>query len=110
MTMKVASPPYTEGFEVFWNAYPRHVAKLDALKVWNRLRPSHEVIQAMLDALSWQTCTTEWMQDGGRFIPYPSTWLNKARWTDEQLAMPQVSERNARNLRVMLKGDDDDHH
>lgn len=29
---------------------------------------------------------------GGQFIPYPSTWLNQARWEDESISKPVETE------------------
>jgi DNA replication protein DnaC len=33
--------------------------------------------------LEKQKVSTEWLKDGGQFIPHPATWLNGRRWEDE---------------------------
>lgn len=72
-------------FEQFWEAYPkvRHQAKPDARKAFDKLKVTDELLQTMLDALAFQKTTDQWNSDGGRYIPMPSTWLNKRRWEDE---------------------------
>lgn len=67
------------GFEDFWQAYPRRVGKLAALREWNKLNPSPEVQRQMAAALEWQR--EQW--DDPQFIPHPRTWLHQGRWMDE---------------------------
>lgn len=66
-------------FDVFWKKYPRKVAKPNALKVWNRLKPSDELLQKMLSAINAQGLCDKEIQ----FVPHPATWLNGHRWEDE---------------------------
>jgi hypothetical protein len=70
-------------FEQFWTAYPKKKAKDDALKAWEKRRPTSELLSVMLSALQRQKVSPDWLKDSGRFIPFPATWLNQARWTDE---------------------------
>lgn len=70
-------------FDVFWPAYPRKVAKADALKAFKRLGVDQALLQTMLAALSKQALSPDWTKEAGRFIPYPATWLNKKRWEDD---------------------------
>jgi len=74
-----AQPP---GFDEFWQAYPRKVAKIEARKAWAKAkeRPALEVI---LSALEAQKKSDRWTKDGGQYIPNPATWLNQGRWSDE---------------------------
>jgi hypothetical protein len=74
-------PAAAEGFEEFWQAYPRKTSKADALKVWNRDKPD---LQTVLNALTWQKKQESWTKDGGQFIPHPSTYLNGKRYEDEK--------------------------
>ena len=70
-------------FEQFWKAYPRKVGgKRNALRVWGKAkdRPS---IQIILQAIMKAKQTAQWKKDGGQFIPYPATWLNRGSWDDE---------------------------
>jgi hypothetical protein len=47
----------------------------------------------------------DWIKDGGKFIPYPATWLNAKRWEDEETELHpmagKVSETTLRNLKMM---------
>lgn len=72
-----------DSFAVFWEAYPRKVAKHQAIKAWNRLNPVKAVFDLILSALARQKETESWKKDGGKFIPHPATWLNGRRWEDE---------------------------
>ena len=72
-----------DGFDTFWQTYPRRQARKDALKAWRQLRPSAEVQQAILDALQWQV--PAWPDLA--YAPLPATYLRGERWTDEPLAV-----------------------
>jgi hypothetical protein len=71
------------GFDAFWSAYPRKVAKQAALKAWAKLKPAPDLLSQMLKALEIQAASEQWRKDEGRFIPYPATWLNSRRWEDD---------------------------
>jgi len=70
-------------FQEFWNAYPRKIGKGQALKIWQRLKVNSELMGKMLQALETQKQSSQWMRDGGQYIPHPGTWLNQGRWDDE---------------------------
>lgn len=70
---------YIDRFDVFWKKYPRKVAKPNALKAWNRLKPSDELLQKMLSAINTQGLNDKEIQ----FVPHPATWLNGHRWEDD---------------------------
>jgi hypothetical protein len=72
-----------DGFDVFWQAYPRKTAKADARKAWCKLAPDAALQAEILEALAWQVRQPQWVKDGGEFIPYPATWLRGERWADE---------------------------
>jgi hypothetical protein len=67
-------------FEIFWEVYPRKVAKGAARKAWRKASPPLEIV---LDTLDWQIVSDGWTKDGGKFIPHPATWINQERWLDE---------------------------
>jgi hypothetical protein len=94
-------------FDEFWAAYPRRVAKKDAMKAWAQLRPTTALAEAMLAALTWQCEQESWTKDGGAYVPYPATWLRGERWTDEPLAavVPTVPRTPAevRNLDMLRR-------
>jgi hypothetical protein len=70
-----------ELFKKFYEAYPRKVNKKEAFFRWkNANLPSLEII---LSAIERQKKSEQWQRDYGKYIPYPSTWLNQERWNDE---------------------------
>src|SRR5688572_23860321 len=70
-------------FVRFWTAYPKRVAKLNALKAWSQLNPDLETVEQILAAISAQKQQPSWLKDGGQFIPYPASWLRAGRWMDQ---------------------------
>lgn len=72
-----------EAFETFWAAYPKKRKKLDALKAWQRLNPSSDLLAEMLSALKWQRQSEDWTKEGGQYVPLPATWLRAGQWMDE---------------------------
>lgn len=74
-------------FARFWNAYPRRTAKKDARRVWAKVDPSPELVDRMLATLAWQVPHFRWDSDKAEFAPYPASWLNGERWTDEPPAL-----------------------
>ena len=74
---------YSDLFNQFWTAYPKHIAKQSAVKAFEKLKPDEKLLEAMLKAIARQRESKQWEKDGGAFIPYPATWLNQHRWEDE---------------------------
>lgn len=72
-----------ERFTVFWQAYPKKVAKGAAERAWRKIKPSAELLQEMLAAIERGKVSKQWNKDNGQYIPNPSTWLNQKRWEDE---------------------------
>lgn len=73
-------------FEQFWRAYPRRVAKAAARAAWQKtrgLRPDFAALtQAIINGARWR----QHLESQRRFVPewpYPATWLNGERWSDE---------------------------
>jgi hypothetical protein len=80
---RIRTPIAPTAFDGFWSAYPRKVGKGAARKAWGKIKPAAELVERMLSTLTWQRTSEQWTKDGGKFIPYPATWLNQERWTDE---------------------------
>jgi hypothetical protein len=75
--------PRAVTFEEFWELYPRKIAKSDAQKAWQKLKPTEELSKAIFSAIdSWKK-SQQWQKDGGEFIPYPATFLRKRMWESE---------------------------
>lgn len=80
------SPPdHSEGFERWWKSYPRKVGKVKAEKAWRKLRKERVLPETavVLAATIAQAKSTGWREQGGKFIPHPTTWLNRGGWDDE---------------------------
>ncbi len=76
---------WREEFDRFWSAYPKKRSKGQAEKAWQKMKPPLEKI---LHSLSWQIRQSDWLKDGGQFIPYAATYLRAKGWEDapEQIA------------------------
>ncbi|MFY9585663.1 MAG: hypothetical protein WAR21_14340 [Candidatus Acidiferrales bacterium] len=72
--------PSQEGFDGFWKVYPRKVAKPAAVSAWRKIEPGE--LPAILRGIQAWKQTEQWSRDGGRFIPYPATFLNQRRWEE----------------------------
>ena len=66
-------------FDLFWEQYPRKVNKAAACAAFQKVGVSLDVL---LPALERQKKCGQWLEDGGRFVPYPATWLNNRLWED----------------------------
>jgi hypothetical protein len=81
------------GFERFWEAYPRKVGKGDARRKYDRAvqalrQAGHDDPLAVLLAAIDRVKPT-W--DDAQFIPHAATWLHGGRWDDEpELPPPQA--------------------
>jgi uncharacterized protein YdaU (DUF1376 family) len=83
---------YIDRFDIFWKQYPRKVAKPNAQKAWNKIKPDDVVLKKMLDAINQQGLYSKEIQ----FVPHPASWLNAQRWEDEisvQSNMNQLARR-----------------
>ena len=76
-------PPPDDFFFTFWQMYPKKVAKKDAEKAWKKLNPDEVLAAQIFDGLEKWIGSESWQRDGGRFIPYPASWLNGRRWEDD---------------------------
>lgn len=74
---------YSDSFSSFWNKYPKKEGKSEATKIFEKIEPDEFLLKVMLAKITQFKRTPQWMQDGGRFIPKPATWLNERRWEDE---------------------------
>jgi DNA-binding MarR family transcriptional regulator len=81
-----------EGWDDFWSLYPRKVAKKDAQAAFRQTRKVRPPAAVLLAALSNFTNSKEWQKEGGRYVPYPATWLRDERWRDvEATAEPSAA-------------------
>ena len=69
-------------FDEFWSAYPKKRSKGDAQKAWNMLKPDKQLVDDIMYAISFARETNDWKKEGGKYIPYPATWLRASGWED----------------------------
>lgn len=85
-----------EQFNRFWDAYPKRVSKGEALKAWAQLKPTRRTVDQMIEALAWQVRQTSWREQGGKWVPYPASWLRAQKWLDEPFEADRVRARSWR--------------
>lgn len=69
-------------FSEFWDVYPRHVDKQDAVKAWGKLKLTDDLFTAIMDGLEkWARYWEE--RNEPDYVPHPATWINKKRWESE---------------------------
>ena len=75
-----ATESLDSSFNTFWSHYPRKVGKGSAKKAWLRA-VKNTAPEAIIEA----TIKYADARDGQdiRFTPYPASWLNGERWTDD---------------------------
>jgi len=74
--------PERSPFDDFWTAYPRKKSKGSAAKAW-KVKGCGKITERIMAALSAAKASPDWTKDGGKWIPYPATWLNAEGWNDE---------------------------
>ena len=92
-------PPFTSKkqeqlFDQFWQLYPRKKNKGQAERVWAKLRPNDELFASILAGLERAKVSYDWQKEGGKYIPYPATWLNAKGWEDEYTPVEEVNRAN----------------
>ena len=73
------------GFGRWWAAYPRRASKGDAEKAWRTLAPDEALVDRIVAATVAAARRDRWREQGGRFVPYPATWLRARGWEDDDL-------------------------
>jgi uncharacterized protein YlbG (UPF0298 family) len=80
ITKQTRTSSLDDGFEEFWNIYPKKTGKDKALPAWKKKKPK---VDDVLKALAWQIESEQWNKQSGQFIPNPTTYINEGRWKDE---------------------------
>lgn len=89
---RAVSDEFLDNFDGFWAIYPRRQAKKEAQKAWMKIKPDAALVQCIIESVERWKSSPEWQRDGGRFIPYPASFLNGQRWEDELPPTSPVSE------------------
>ncbi len=69
-------------FDDFWRAYPKKRGKGDAESAFRR-KVKRDTLQEVMEGLGRAVVCQDWTKEGGKFIPYPATWLRRRGWEDE---------------------------
>ena len=70
-------------FNVFWEAYPRKQAKVDAERAFKSLNPSEDLLAVIIADIISRKQSEAWLKDNGKYIPLPASYLRGKRWEDE---------------------------
>ncbi len=87
-TDKTPLPPKggEDRFEEFWRAYPKRVGKAAAKRAWSRKRLDAKTSEIVAHLSARVRRDAQWLAEGGKFIPNPTTWINRDGWLDEYTA------------------------
>jgi len=90
---------YQEKVEEIYEAYPRHVAKAEALKAIEKAIKivSPEILLELTKKYSRQIVGKD-----PQFTPYPSTWFNQRRWEDVGQVQEQTKRSGPRTAEEIL--------
>lgn len=83
------------GFDAVWAIYPRKEGKADAEKAFRKVAPDAELLTLIVAAIERQKASSQWREEGGKFIPHCSTWLNGQRWLDEGVTVAEETPEDA---------------
>lgn len=72
-----------EAFEKLWEIYPRKDSRKATIRAWDKLKPDRALCRVMYIAIKRQRRSDQWNEEGGKYIPLFSTWLNGRRWENE---------------------------
>jgi hypothetical protein len=79
--MMIPAIDKNEGFDEFWEAYPKKKAKADALKSWTKGECWKGAGNIITDVFNRANHDPSWVDK--QFVPNATTYLNGKRWEDE---------------------------
>lgn len=79
-----------EGFEEFYEAYPKKKKKPNAIEAWKQvfLDPKHKKyhgpveIKVLLKSIEEHKESNDWREEGGKYVPHPASWLRSHGFND----------------------------
>lgn len=79
----VSSPPVMEGFDRFWEQYPRKIGKVAAEAAWKKAIKRNANREHIIGFITQQA--DAWKRNGKdpQYIPHASTWLNGSRYLED---------------------------
>lgn len=82
---------YPADFEEFWTAFPRRVGKRIAHRAWLKAVERTSVEEVLAGA---QRFATDPNLPEERFIPHPTTWLNRDGWLDTPMPVQENAQKS----------------
>jgi hypothetical protein len=79
-------------FEKLWSEYPKKKSKGDAEKAFNAIKPDEQLVETMISTIRRAKTSDDWSKEGGKYIPYPATWLRARGWEDQETEIHEESE------------------
>ena len=78
---QTASSPFCgKLFTSFWEEYPKKIDREGAWDAWKILAPSTETAEQILSALAAWKKSSQWTEDGDRFVPNAAKFLSQKHW------------------------------
>ena len=77
-------------FEDFWNAYPRKIAKKEAMKKFAKAVKDGADPNTIIAGA--KTYAASVVGKEPKYVAHPTTWLNQGRWEDETTTTPTMSD------------------
>jgi phage replication O-like protein O len=71
-------------FEIFWNLYPKKKSKGQAETAFSKINPDEQLLATMIARIEQAKTSEDWIEQRGKYIPHPATWLNAKGWEDEE--------------------------
>jgi hypothetical protein len=101
-SVRYNTPDAQVSAESIYQAYPRKVGKIAALKAIEKAFKL-STPDALLSAVKAFTAKVKAERTEERFIPHPSTWFNAGRWMDEKPTNPTTAHTVGVNNEAFLK-------
>lgn len=76
----ITAPAAGKNFTAFWEAYPSKIDRESAWGAWKALNPSPETVRQIMASLEAWKQSSQWIEDGGRYIPKAAKFLGKGYW------------------------------
>lgn len=93
-----------EGFNRFWDAFPKKTKKIEASEEWFKLKPSIQLMDQIISKVISFKESKEWKKDDGAYVPNPKSFIKNKRWLDEiEVKSEERTKTKPEPVRVKLK-------
>lgn len=87
---------YDADFLEFWAVYPKKVGKGDAYRKWKATVKSEKTKEQVIHSVETHKRSDRWLEEGGKYIPNPATFLHQRRFDDDVKTTEEVEEEQKR--------------